>query len=261
MRYGGHTSCLAITHDGAAAPSLVLDCGTGVRGVTRELAGEPFRGAVLLTHLHWDHVQGVPFFRAADDERARVALLMPEQPDGAPAIDVLAGSMSPPHFPIGPRELRGSWSFSTLGEGEWEGEGFTVLAREVPHKGGRTFGYRVSDSRSTLAYIPDHGPTLGGMGPDGYGEYHDAAMELCADADLMVHDAQLLSAEELAAESSYGHACADYAVALARRARARRVVLFHHRVDRTDDELDRFAAAYESDPQVTVAVQGTAFEL
>ena len=221
MRYGGHTSCLAITHDGAAAPSLILDCGTGVRGVTRELGGEPFHGTVLLTHLHWDHVQGMPFFRAADNERASVNVLLPEQPDGAGASEVLAGAMSPPHFPIGPFDLRGTWSFSTLGEGEWEAEGFRVLAREVPHKGGRTFGYRVSDSRSTLTYIPDHGPTLGGIGPDGFGEYHAAAMELSADADLVVHDAQLLSAEELAAESRFGHACADYAVALAHRAQAR----------------------------------------
>ena len=83
---------------------------------------------------------------------------MPEQPDGAAAIDVLAGSMSPPLLPHGPHELRGSWSFSTLGAGEREREGFTVLAREVPHKGGRTFGYRVSDAAARSPTYPTTAP-------------------------------------------------------------------------------------------------------
>ncbi len=261
MRYGGHTSCLAIAHDGAEAPTLILDCGTGVRSVTRALGKAPFRGSILLSHLHWDHVQGLPFFSAADREDACTTLLLPEQEDGCGASAALAGAMSPPHFPIGPEDLRGSWTFSTLAEGEWEGEGFSVRAREVPHKGGRTFGYRVSDGRSALTYIPDHGPTLFGSGPDGWGEYHPAAMDLCQGVEVLVHDAQLISDAELAAEASFGHACSDYAVALARRAEAPRVVLFHHRRDRTDDELDRLARRYEHDEHVQVAVQGSTIEL
>ena len=110
VRYGGHTSCVAVTHDGAAAPTLILDAGTGVRRVTALLAGQPFTGTILLTHLHWDHVQGLPFFRAGDRDDARVTLLLPDQQDGTGAEEVLARAMSPPHFPIRPSELRGRWS-------------------------------------------------------------------------------------------------------------------------------------------------------
>ena len=90
-----------------------------------------------------------------------------------------------------------------------------MLAREIPHKGGRTFGYRISDGRSTLAYMPDHCPTALGPGEDGFGEYHPAAIELARGADVLVHDAQLFP-EELSSEAGFGHAVADYAVELGR---------------------------------------------
>ncbi len=259
VRYGGHTSCVAIARAGEHAPCLVLDAGTGIRAVDELLAGRPFAGALLLTHLHWDHVQGLPFFRAGDREDARTRLLLPEQDDGAQAVAVLARAMSPPHFPIAPTSLRGDWSFATLAAGECRCEGFTVLAREIPHKGGRTFGYRVSDGAKTIAYMPDHCPTALGPGEDGWGEYHRAALELAADADLLIHDGQLLPAE-LAAEGQFGHAATAYPIGLAARAGARKVVLFHHRHDRTDAELDAIADALSGRANVSLAVEGAALE-
>jgi phosphoribosyl 1,2-cyclic phosphodiesterase len=226
-----------LAHDGAARPTLVLDAGTGLRRVTSLLGGEPFTGTIALTHLHWDHVHGLPFFAGGDRPDARVALWLPAQGDGVDAERVLARGMSPPHFPIPPSGLRGSWTFGSLDPGVLAAEGFEVRVAEVPHKGGRTFGYRVSDGHSALAYLPDHCPTSLGPGPDGWGEYHRAAMELAAGVDLLIHDAQLLPAE-LAAEGQFGHAAADYAVALGRRAGARTVALFHHRPDRTDPQID-----------------------
>ena len=244
VRYGGSTSCVALAHDGAGAPTLILDAGTGIRAASALCGDGPYAGSILLSHLHWDHVQGLPFFAAADRADARASLYLPEQPDRAAAIEVLRRGMSPPNFPIGPEGLRGRWTFSNLVPGRAALEGFTVDAAEVPHKGGRTFGYRVSDGRSTIAYLPDHCPTALGLGPEGWGEYHPAAMALASEADVLVHDAQLLAPElaaELAADASFGHSAADYAVALGRRAGAARVVLFHHRPDRTDDQLDEVA--------------------
>jgi len=266
LRYGGHTSCLALIHDGERVPRLVLDAGIGLRHVTALLGGEPFDGTILLSHLHWDHTLELPFFASGDRLDSRVRVLMPQQPAGRDALSVLSQIMTPPFFPVEPTRLRGEWSFDSLEPGEHRIEGFTVLAREIPHKGGRTFGYRISDGHSTLTYMPDHCPTVLGAGEDGFGAYHEAALELAHASDLLVHDAQLFP-EELAAEADFGHAVADYPVQLAKRAGARAVALFHHRFNRTDDALDGLAArlgggAREAgSPFVLVAREGEVMEL
>jgi phosphoribosyl 1,2-cyclic phosphodiesterase len=261
VRYGGHTSCVAIARDRAAVPALILDAGTGVRNVTPLLDGKAFSGTILLTHLHWDHVQGLPFFQGGDRDDARVSLLLPAQDGGASAEQVLALAMSPPHFPIRPGDLRGDWTFGAIGPGHRDAEGFSVEVREIPHKGGRTLGYRVSDGRCVAAYVTDHCPTAFGPGPDGWGEYHASALELAAGADVLVHDAHLL-ASEMAAEASFGHACADYAVGLAMRAGARRVVLFHHKPDRTDAALDELGRQFAAAPvDVVVGAEGGIIDL
>ena len=259
-RYGGNTSCVALARDGEL-PSLVLDAGTGIRGLGTLLGERPFRGAVLLGHLHWDHTQGLPFSRSIDVDGAEVQLRLPRPADGAAAIDVLRRAMSPPHFPIGPEGLQGAWSFDGLDEGTHALAGFEVLAREIPHKGGRTFGYRITDGRSSLAYLSDHGPAGLGPGPDGWGPYHDAALALAADVDLLVHDAQH-TAPELPARVGWGHSAADYPVRLAERAGARAVLLFHHDPARTDDEIDAIVAGFADAPvPVEAAAESTTHHL
>jgi phosphoribosyl 1,2-cyclic phosphodiesterase len=164
--------------------------------------------------------------------------------------------MSPPFFPIVPRQLRGDWTFTAIGAGQFKAEGFTVEAREIPHKGGRTLGYRVSDGDHTVAYVTDHCPTAAGPGPEGLGAYHEAALDLATGADLLIHDAQLL-AEEVPAEAAFGHAAAEYAVGLAVQAGARSVALFHHKPSRTDDQLDAIAWRFSGAPlPVLVAAEG-----
>lgn len=239
---------MAIAH-GAEPPSLLLDAGTGIRRVPALLHGLPFRGTILLTHLHWDHVQGIPFFTAGDREDARSVLAMPAQ--GDEPVAVLRRSMSPPHFPITPEGLRGDWAFLGLDPGEHDLEGFQVLAADLPHKGGRTYGYRVESGGASLAYLPDHGPLGCGAGRDGFGARHESALALASDVDVLVHGAQFTVAEqELAAD--FGHATVEYAVALAEESGARRLVLFHHAPSRTDDEVDEIVGSV-ADARMPVA--------
>jgi ribonuclease BN (tRNA processing enzyme) len=237
VRVGGHTSCVALAHDDQPW-TLLLDAGTGIRRVTTaELGGRPFDGTVVLTHLHWDHLQGLPFFAAGDRDDARVRVFIPEQvaEDGSvrdPA-GVLGLAMSPPHFPIGPEGLRGQWEFASMRAGAHTVEGFSVTAFDVPHKGGRTFGLRVSDGVASIAYIPDHLPDAA---------TNAAIARECADVDVFIHDAQFVEPERAVADL-FGHATVDDALALAALAGARRLALFHHAPARPDDDVEAIAAA------------------
>ena len=254
-RYGGNTSCIALAMDDGP-PSVVLDAGTGLRGLGAVLGEAPFRGALLLGHLHWDHTQGLPFSRAVDHDGAEVRLCLPDQEDGDEAVNVLRRAMSPPHFPIGPEELRGHWTFEGLQPGLHHIAGFEVLALEIPHKGGRTFGYRVSDGRTAIAYLSDHGPAALGPGPEGWGPYHENAMALAAGVDLLIHDSQHTS-EELPLRVGWGHPAANYSVRLGELAGAKAVLLFHHDPIRTDDEVDAIVASFAGAAiPVTAAAEG-----
>jgi phosphoribosyl 1,2-cyclic phosphodiesterase len=266
VRYGGHTSCIALSGgvdpSSADAPALLLDAGTGLRNVGDLLGEHPFRGTILLSHLHWDHVQGIPFFPSGDRSDAQVTMLIPPQEDGSDAETVLSRMMAPPLFPIWPKELRGEWVFGDLPAAAFsaagaEVEGFNFMARDVPHKGGRTVGFRVTRDGSSLAYIPDHCPTSVGPGPEGWGEYHANVLELAHGVDVLIHDAYLL-ASEVAEQGAFGHAAADYAVELGRQAGVGQVVLFHHSPTRTDQQIDELVEGLSSVAlPVRGATQGT----
>ncbi|MEO7804146.1 MAG: MBL fold metallo-hydrolase [Actinomycetota bacterium] len=257
VRYGGNTSCIAVGSRGEI-PTLILDAGTGLTRLSRILNRESFRGTILLGHLHWDHTHGLPFFPAGDRPDARTNILMPAQGDPE---QLMLRIMSPPHFPITLDELRGEWTVSSIEEGQHTIEGFNVLAREIPHKGSRTFGYRISDGEGTFAYMSDHSPIVEGEGPDGLGEYHPVALELASGVDLLIHDCQY-TAEEFPARASWGHSAIEYAVGLARKAGARKLMMFHHDPSRTDGELDRFCRAYgRMGVDVDVAREGTVIDL
>lgn len=241
LRYGGHTSCVAVSR-GESAPDLLLDAGTGIVAVAPLLGGEPFTGSILLGHLHWDHTHGLPFF-AGGRGAERIEVFLPEQVPGEPgdAHEVLSRCFSPPHFPIVPSQLGPGWSFHELAEGFRSMEGYEVLAREIPHKGGRAFGYRVTLDGVSVAYASDHSPTSVGPGPDGLGERHESILELATGADWLVTDAQHLAAQ-FPDVAFLGHAAVEYDVELALEAGVRTLVLFHHDPSRTDDEVDAILA-------------------
>ncbi|MHB8508696.1 MAG: MBL fold metallo-hydrolase, partial [Candidatus Dormibacteria bacterium] len=157
------------------------------------------------------------------------------------AEQVLDRVISPPHFPVHAGELEGNWSFGGIDAGWHEIEGFRVRALDIPHPGGRMLGYRLESAGATVCYISDHAPVMLGPGPEGFGEYHENALELAREVDLLIHDAQY-TAEEFPSRALYGHSAADYAVGLASRAGARSLLLFHHDPQRTDAGVDEILA-------------------
>ncbi len=244
---GGNTACVAVSHE-RQPPSLVLDAGTGLRRLSARLGGAAFRGSILLSHLHWDHLQGLPFFTAGDRDDAIVQLCLPEQGD---PVGVLSRAMSPPHFPIAPDGLRGSWGFVGLAPGWHRIEGFDVLALDIAHKGGRTFGYRIEDGRASIAYLPDHALWLGTGG--GYEADSANVRELVTGVDVLIHDAQFLEAERQVAVA-YGHSTIEAAMSLAAAAQVGRLILFHHGPDRTDVQLVALTEALEGTARVKVEI-------
>jgi ribonuclease BN (tRNA processing enzyme) len=164
----------------------------------------------------------------------------------------------PPHFPIVPSQLGVGWSIDGLEEGDHAIESMLVLAREIPHKGGRTFGYRVEHAGRSVAYLPDHSPSSLGPGPDGLGERHEAAMTLAAGADVLIRDAQHLQSE-FPDVAYLGHASVEYAVALAAEAGVRTLVLFHHAPTRSDDAI--VARLECPDVEVVAAREGLVLDL
>ncbi len=226
VTFGGHTSCIAVTQNGTPAPVLVLDAGTGLRALTPLLKGEAYRGSLLLSHLHWDHMQGIPFFTAGDRDDASVDVYVPAQ-DGRNGEELLAQAMQPPSFPITPGGLRGRWTFTALEPGTRQIESFHVTCAEVRHKGGRTFGYRVSDGAVDLAYLPDH-VAAGPSTPE--------LETLIGGVDVLIHDAQFLEPERALADA-YGHSTVEDSITIATRYAAKALVLFHYAPQRTDAEL------------------------
>jgi len=225
-RVGGHTSCLALS-GGDELPSLILDAGTGLQTLAPRFGTRSFTGTIVLTHLHWDHLQGLPFFPPADRTDAHVVLAQPAQGD---PVTVLERAMSPPHFPIGPNGLRGTWEHRGLAAEKHSFGAFSVTTRDVVHKGGRTFGIRVEHGGSSLAYVPD-----------ALDANDDAILDLAYGVDVLVRGTPF-TAEESERADAFGHGTVEHAVDIAREAGARRLILTHHAPTRTDAEVAHIAA-------------------
>jgi phosphoribosyl 1,2-cyclic phosphodiesterase len=258
-RYGGHSSCVSVEADGQAP--VVFDLGTGLRSYGEQIAGE-FNGSVLLTHLHWDHVQGLPFFVPLHCPGSAVDVYGPRQ-EGGPLADVFAELMRPPFFPIRPRDLGGDLRFHDTGDDDFPVGHAKVRSRWVRHVG-PTLGFRLELNGVSVAYIPDHGP---GCVPDHADDYvpHEV-LELCDGVDLLIHDAQH-TVEEWGPKRDWGHCTIDYAVQVAREAGARKLALFHHDPAHGDDMIDDITrdandlASRIGAPEVVAAYEGLRVDL
>lgn len=229
-RYGGNTSCVVLEAPGEAP--LIFDLGTGLRyfGLTQANDGT-FRGTCLLTHLHWDHTQGLPFFSPLLREGAELDIYAPAQIDGRPVVDAFRHIIAPPMFPVPLDHLSGTVHFHDLGEETMKIGSFDVTSRFIPHNG-PTLGYRIDTGTATVAYLPDHQQPQ-----DGSLRLTAGALELADGVDYLIHDAQY-TPDEFRLKRDWGHCTVAFALQLAIEAGVRTLVLFHHDPIRDDQSLD-----------------------
>ncbi len=245
--YGGNTSCVLV--EVPDQPPLLLDLGTGLRYFGRDCAHDgSFRGSCLLSHLHWDHIQGLPFFSPLLCSGARLDVYAPRQEDGRTVAEVIDATIRPPLFPVHLAELPGRVEFHDLDAGEFAIGDVRVMARSIPHVG-RTFGYRIEWGGRSIAYLPDHQQPH-----DGSFEVQPEAFELVDGVDLLIHDSQYTPAEFIR-KCDWGHCTSEYAIWLAGRARVKKLALFHHDPSRSDVALTEYARC------AAVVAQHLGFEL
>lgn len=249
QRYGGNTACVEVR---SGDDLLVFDLGSGLRALGDHLARRRTRRVDLfLSHYHWDHIVGLPFFRPAYDPTVQLAVHGPRR-GGRSVKELLAGQMRAPYFPVPLDQLRAQVAFSTVTSGSrTRVGGVQVTARELNHPGG-AMGYRVDAPGGSIVYATDfeHGTPA-----------DDALIELASDADLLVYDATYTVAE-YRRRRGWGHSTWQAGVAIARAAKARRLVLFHHDPDHDDDAVDAILArARQAFSATDAASEGQVYRL
>jgi phosphoribosyl 1,2-cyclic phosphodiesterase len=233
VRYGGNTACVEVrpTPDHV----IVLDAGTGIRRLGMSIGTEARRIDILLTHLHMDHVQGLGFFAPLFRAGTEIHLWGPPA-QRALLRDRLTRYLSPPLFPVALRDLPSEPKVHEAPvDGPFELGTVAVRAGLVIHPG-PTVGFRLTDGRGALAYLPDHEPALGSRTIPDSPEWVSGT-ELAAGAEVLIHDAQYTDSE-YASRVGWGHSTLGHAVALANIAGVRRLITFHHDPGHDDEMLD-----------------------
>ena len=237
VRYGGNTSCLEVLLENGTV--LVLDAGTGIKPLGVELLERGVRNIhILLTHLHLDHLEGLRYFAPLFDERAKLEIWGPRSPLFSLRQRIVR-SFSPPLFPIDVRRVPAQVGFHDVPRHPWTIDGAVLSAELVAHPG-PTLGFRVESGTSSVAYLPDHEPALGGPIAHRSRDWVSGS-SLAEDAGVLLHDAQF-SEGEYDERIGWGHSSVGDAVAFARSSGARRLLLFHHDPSHSDDVLEQMQA-------------------
>lgn len=247
VEFGGNTSCLEVR---AGDEIIILDAGTGLRNLGRVLSEEfqqqPLHLTLLLTHTHWDHIQGLPFFRPVYQPQCRLRILGYEGARKS-LVNVLSGQMESPYFPVQLDALPGNIQIEELKEMEFQVGGVLVRASFANHPG-ICVGYRLFTPDGSVAFFPDNEPhsrphhqSL----PDSADRAAVAAfveqqeqqtIQFLRGTDILILDSQY-DAAEYESHVGWGHGCVDYAVSLAQKAGAKQLVLFHHDPEHDDAKV------------------------
>jgi ribonuclease BN (tRNA processing enzyme) len=225
---------------------LIVDLGTGLPSLGADLSsraradGVPLHATALLTHLHYDHILGLPFFGPLQDPGSRLTVHGPAQAEGS-LEDALHAAVSPPVFPIHMSQFPGTMIMIDTRDEDFSIGSAKVMARSIPHSG-TTLGYRIEAEGRSMAYLSDH------QAPHDRRSISDAVLELCHDVDLLVHDGQYTD-DEFSTKADWGHSTAAFAVHVAAESHARRLVLTHHDPAHDDDDLDRILSLARGLPE------------
>ena len=243
VRYGGNTSCVQVTS--AAGTLVVLDCGTGLHDLGRALMAsgrKPLRGHILISHTHWDHIQGLPFFAPLFVAGNEWDIYAPRGL-GQSLRETLAGQMEYTYFPVALEQMGATIRYHELVEGEFNLEELKVTTHYLNHPA-LTLGYRIEAGGAAVVYACDHEPFSkpAEVASREYNSRDQGHIEFLVGADLVIHDAQYTAAE-YPQKLGWGHSTMDYAVDVCRAAGAKRLAFTHHDPLRDDDAIDQLVTA------------------
>jgi len=248
LRYGGNTTCVELRADGEI---IVLDAGSGIRplgvALDREFQTRPIKLSLLITHAHWDHIQGFPFFKPGYDSKNEIRIF---GFDGAGATfrEIMTEPMRSPFFPITMRELSARMDINKLNEMKFSLGKLDIHAAFVNHPG-VCAGYRIFTSSGSVAFLPDHEPyefflhAARGkqLSPEETkeiaAEQHVALVQFLRGSDILILDSQYTD-QEYKTHIGWGHGSISSAVALAIEAEVQTLLLFHHDPSHNDEMLD-----------------------
>jgi len=243
-RYGGNTSCIEVRS--SRGTLIVIDCGTGSHGLGQALVAEGVtRGCLLISHTHWDHIQGLPFFAPLFEHTNEWDICGPKGLSGS-LRETLAGQMESTYFPVALESLGATIRYWDLLQGSFQVDDIRVSTHHLNHPA-LTLAYRLEADGATIVYACDH-EVYSHASADGRTQLDGPDLrhaEFAAGADLLIHDAQYTAAE-YPAKVNWGHSTIEYAMSVAREAGVRQLALTHHDPLRTDDELDELVASARS---------------
>jgi phosphoribosyl 1,2-cyclic phosphodiesterase len=266
-RYGGNTACISIT--GRDGRLTILDAGSGLRPLGIELMSRQ-RGSlaadVLLSHTHWDHIQGLPFFKPLSASGTRISVYGAPQ-EGVPLAEILRRQMDPMVFPVPLEALAAKIDVHDIDEGEIPLSDFRARAIRLRHPG-TTLGYRLAPLTGgrEIAYVTDNELGTGGTYPVSP-DWRRRLVAFLAGTDTLIHDA-MYSDQFIQVRAGWGHSTPRQAVELAAEAGCDRLLLFHHEPEHDDSMIDRLvadarehASRLSSALLVDAAVEGDGFSL
>ena len=279
VRYGGNTSCVEVRADGEL---IVLDAGSGIRALglalENEFGSRPIKLTLLITHPHWDHIQGFPFFGPSYNDKNQIRIFGFDGADKG-LVEILRNQMATPFFPIHLRDLRGKIEIERPDSMEFNIGKVRVSAKFVNHPG-FCAGYRLFTTKGSVAYLPDnelydafkvHSAGSDALSPEQARkrakEERAALVTFLHGCDILILDTQYTD-KEYAAHVGWGHGSLSAAVALALDAEVRKLVLFHHDPEHDDTEIDgmlktaqKIAASSGKSLDVDAAREGAEFTL